>query len=290
MNSALKQLVHGYSVETTPGSATKIPDYRYILLPGTTVYVTLLPGSTIDDTLSICERLVSEGFNPVPHYAARQIPNRKKLEDSLKRFRDDSGGTQVLALAGTSATPVGDYENSMQLLDTGLFDKMGIQRIGVAGHPEGSPDISKAQLAHAIEWKNTFAERTDADMHIVTQFCFEASPVIEWERQLVESGNALPIHIGVPGVATIGTLIKHAAACGIGASAQFLKKQARNATKLLMNSTPERLLRDLANHRIENPDSIIETLHVYPLGGLRKSAEWFDNIQSEADSGKVNVA
>ena len=290
MNSALKQLVHGYSVETTPGSATKIPDYRYILSLGTTVYVTLLPGSTIDDTLSICERLVSEGFNPVPHYAARQIPNRKKLEDSLKRFRDDSGGTQVLALAGTSATPVGDYENSMQLLDTGLFDKMGIQRIGVAGHPEGSPDISKAQLAHAIEWKNTFAERTDADMHIVTQFCFEASPVIEWERQLVESGNALPIHIGVPGVATIGTLIKHAAACGIGASAQFLKKQARNATKLLMNSTPERLLRDLANHRIENPDSIIETLHVYPLGGLRKSAEWFDNIQSEADSGKVNVA
>ena len=290
MNTALRQLVHGYSIETTPGAATKIPDYRYILTPGTTVYVTLLPGSTIDDTLSICERLVSEGFHPVPHYAARQIPNRKKLEDSLKRFRDDSGGTQVLVLAGTSATPVGDYENSMQLLESGLFDKMGIQRIGVAGHPEGSPDISKTQLAHAIEWKNAFAERTDADMHIVTQFCFEASPVIEWERQLVESGNALPIHIGVPGVATIGTLIKHAATCGIGASAQFLKKQARNATKLLMSSTPERLLRELADHRVQNPDSIIKMLHVYPLGGLRKSAEWFDSIQSEAESGKVNAA
>jgi methylenetetrahydrofolate reductase (NADPH) len=106
----------------------------------------------------------------------------------------------------------------------------------------------------------------------------------------VESGNALPIHIGVPGVATIGTLIKHAAACGIGASAQFLKKQARNATKLLMNSTPERLLKELMDHRIQNPDSIIEKLHVYPLGGLRKSVEWFDSIQSEAESGKINAA
>ncbi len=287
---ALNQLVKGYSVETTPGAATKIPDYRYILPPGTTVYVTLLPGSSIDDTISVCIRLASEGFNPVPHYAARQLSNQQKVAASLQRFREEAGGTQVLALAGSARVPVGEFDSSMQLLETGLFDKMGITRIGVAGHPEGSPDISQHQLKDALRWKNHFRERTDAQMYIVTQFCFQAQPVIQWERELIELGNDLPVHIGVPGVATVGTLIKHAVACGVGPSMNFLKKQARSATKLLKNSTPERLLHELAQHRAWNPDSIIEQLHVFPLGGLRKSAEWFEHIQSEAETRSKSVA
>ena len=287
---ALSQLVLGYSVETTPGAATKIPDYRLILPAGTTVYVTLLPGSTIDDTISVCIRLAKEGFNPVPHYAARQITNRQKIAASLQRFCDEAGGTQVLVLAGSSKKPVGDYENSMQLLETGLFDQMGISRIGVAGHPEGSPDISTRALEDALKWKNQFAEQTDAEMHLVTQFCFEAKAVVEWEKQLAELGNKLPVHIGIPGVATIGTLLKHAAACGIGPSMNFLKKQARSAKKLLQNSTPEQLLCDLAQHRSWNSDTMIEKLHIYPLGGLRKSAEWLERFQSEAETRSKSVA
>ncbi len=278
---ALSQLIADFSVETTPGAAIKIPDFRTILTPGTTVYVTLLPGSSIDDTISLCIRLATEGFNPVPHYAARQIPNRAKVAASLQRFREEAGGTQVLVLAGSSKAPVGDFDNSMQLLETGLFDQFGISRIGIAGHPEGSPDIPNPALKAALQWKNDFAERTDAQMYIITQFCFEANAVIQWEHRLEALGNALPVHIGIPGVATIGTLLKHAAACGVGPSMNFLKKRARSASKLLTNSTPEQLLRDLAQHRSWNPDSKIEKLHVYPLGGLRKSAEWLNQFQSE---------
>jgi len=287
---AFGQLLHGYSVETTPGAATKIPDYRYILSAGTTVYVTLLPGSTIDDTLTVCERLASEGFHPVPHFAARQIPDRKKLHDALIRFRDGCGGTQALTLAGASDTPLGEFDNSMQLLETGLFDKMGVRKIGVAGHPEGSPDITDADIDSALKWKNQFAQRTDAAMYIVTQFCFEAQQVIDWERQLRFSGNLLPIHIGVPGVATIATLLKHAAACGIGNSTRYLKKHARNAAKLLTSSTPHQLLKDLAQHRIENPESQIQKIHVYPLGGLRKSIDWFNTIEPKTRQGVKIVA
>ena len=203
---ALSQLIQGYSVETTPGAATKIPNYSYILPAGKTVYVTLLPGSSIDDTISVCIRLAAEGFNPVPHYAARQIPNREKIAASLQRFREEADGIQVLVLAGSSNHPIGEFDNSMQLLETGLFDKMGITRIGVAGHPEGNPDIPRPAVEDALRWKNSFANRTDADMYIVTQFCFEAKAVIEWERRLIELGNALPVHIGIPGVATLGTL------------------------------------------------------------------------------------
>lgn len=287
---ALRQLIEGYSVETTPGAAIKIPDYRSILAPGTTVYVTLLPGSSIDDTISICIRLASEGFNPVPHYAARQIPNRAKIATSLQRFREEADGTQVLVLAGSSKSPVGEFDNSMQVLETGLFDRFGISRIGIAGHPEGSPDISSQALKDALLWKNSFAERTDAQMYIVTQFCFASDAVIKWEHQLADLGNTLPVHIGIPGVATIGTLIKHAAACGVGPSMNFLKKQARSASKLLSNSTPERLLRELAQHRYWNTDTKIEKLHIYPLGGLRKSAEWLQRFQAQVDIATQNVA
>ncbi len=286
----LSQFIQGYSIETTPGAATKIPSYRSILPAGTTVYVTLLPGSSIDDTISVCIRLSAEGFKPVPHYAARQIPNRQKLAASLQRFRDEANGSQVLVLAGGASTPVGNFENSMQLLETGLFDEMGITQIGVAGHPEGSPDISKPMIEHALQWKNRFAQRTDATMYIVTQFCFEATAVVNWERQLKVLGNTLPVHIGVPGVATIGALLKHAKACGIGSSIKFLKKQARNTSKLLQHSTPERLLNELAEYCRLHPDSLIEQIHVYPLGGLRRSAEWLERTQSVTEAQNLNVA
>ena len=290
LENALSEFIENCSYETTPGAATKIPDYRLILPPGTTVYVTLLPKSTIDDTISICARLASEGFVPVPHYAARQIPNRAKLSSSLQRFREEVGGTQILALAGSSPNPVGDFDNSMQLLETGLFDKFGIERIGVAGHPEGSPDISADGIKSALLWKNRFSDRTDAKMHIVTQFCFEARPVIEWEKQLMQWGNTLPIHIGVPGIATVKTLIRHATACGVGASMMFLKKKARKTAKLFSNSTPENLLIELTNHRMKNPDTLIHSVHVYPLGGLRKSAEWFAQLQSGTPQKTVSAA
>ena len=289
-SSALRQLLHGYSVETTPGAATKIPDYRYIIEPGTQVYVTTLPGSTIDDTLTICERLKSEQFVPIPHIVARQIPNRKKLEDALIRFRDGCGGRQVLVLAGGAPKPVGEFDNSMQLLETELFDKMGIQTIGIAGHPEGSPDMSDQQIESALRWKLDFAQRTDAAMYIITQFCFEAEPIITWEARLSQMGIDLPLHIGIPGVATVGTLLKHAKACGIGASAVFLKKQARNATKMLMNHNPQRLLDDLVDYRLRNPETRIKKLHIYPLGGLRKSADWIQRIVHETDKQNISAA
>ena len=278
-------------METTPGAAAKIPDYRYILSPGTHVYVTTLPGSTIDDTMSVCERLKSEGFVPVPHIVARQIPDAGKLRDGLTRFRDNCDGNQVLVLAGGAPNAVGEFENSMQLLETGLFDQMGIRTVGVAGHPEGSPDMSDQQIESALKWKREFAERTDARMYVITQFCFEAQPVIEWEKRLSDIGINLPLHIGIPGVATVGTLLKHAKACGIGASMIFLKKQARNASKMLTSLKPDNLLHDLAEHVRCNPQSKIENLHIYPLGGLRKSVEWIQRVQQDvADDDRTNAA
>lgn len=264
----------GFSIETTPGSAAKISDYRDHLRPGTTINVTHLPGSDFAETIVTAKRLKAEGFAPVPHVAARSTPDRRTLEDWLKRLQDDVGVTHVLALGGGVSEPLGDFDSSMQLLETGLFDKYGLETIGVAGHPEGSPDIADPALAEALAWKNAFAERSDAAFYIATQFCFEAAPIIEWDRRIRAAGNRLPIHIGVPGLATIKTLLNHARACGVGPSMRFLTRQATKLAKLMTVNAPDRLVLDLARYRAEDPDCGIRQVHVYPLGGLRKSAAW----------------
>ena len=267
-------LLSEFTTETTPGAAGKIADYRACLRPGATVYVTFLPGSDFAATTAVAVRLRREGFNPVPHLAARSIPSRVFLEENLARIVGDAGVDQTLLVGGGLDPPLGEFSDTMQLLGTGLFDKYGIARIGVAGHPEGSPDIPDAQIRAALAWKNAFAERTGASLYVVTQFCFEAAPVIAWDKCIRAEGNRLPIHIGIPGLATLKALIGHARACGVGPSMRFLTRQARNVAKLLAVSAPDRLVTALAAYRATNPGCGIHGVHVYPLGGLKKSARW----------------
>jgi methylenetetrahydrofolate reductase (NADPH) len=264
----------GFTAETTPGSAAKISDYREYLRPGTTVYITFLPGSGFDDTIAVAKRLKAEGFLPVPHIAARSIPDKAFLEDNLSKLKGEVDLEQVLIIAGALDKPVGEFSDAMQLLETGLFDKYGIRKFGVAGHPEGSPDISATAIEHALAWKNGFAERTGAEVYVVTQFCFEAEPVIAWDRRIQADGNKLPVHIGVPGLATVKTLLAHARACGIGPSMKFLTRQARNVTKLMTVSAPDKQVTALAAYRANDPACGVTGVHVYPLGGLRRSAKW----------------
>ena len=264
----------GFTVETTPGSAAKTPDFREQLRPGTTVYIAYLPGSDFKDTIKVAYRLRSEGFNPVPHICARSTPSKAVLDESLRRLTQDAGVTRVLAIAGAVPAPLGEFHDTMQMLDTGLFDKHGIQSIGVAGHPEGSPDMSDAAIRQALHWKNDFSERTDADIYIVTQFCFDVAPIIEWDKRLRMEGNRLPIHIGIPGPATIKTLMGYAKACGIGPSMRLISRQARNVAKLLAVSAPDKLVAALAAYKATHPDCGIAAAHIFSLGGLKKSADW----------------
>ena len=274
--------IKGFSIETTPGSAAKIPDYRALIRPGTTVAVTFLPGSDFADTVAVAKRLKAEGFRPAPHFAARSIPSHLDFAGNLSRLQGEVGVEEAVVLAGAVPTPLGPFSSSMDLLETGLFDKAGIKRIGVAGHPEGSPDIPDEMILKALKWKNDFALRSDASFYIATQFCFEAAPIIAWDKAMQAEGNKLPIHIGVPGLATLKTLLGHAKACGIGNSMRLLTKQAKNVAKLLVVNAPDELVRDLANYQASDPRCGITQVHMYPLGGMKKSAAWCYAIEDGA--------
>lgn len=270
----IKDFFADFTLETTPGSSKKIPDYRKYLRAGEKIYITFLPGSDFSDTVDVAIRLRNEGFEPIPHIAARSVPSRDFLENAIKRCVEEAGVERFLIIGGAVDKPLGEYDRTSQILETGLMDKYGIKSIGLAAHPEGSPDITDEGIKSALAFKNAFAERTDAACYLVTQFCFEAAPIIAWDKALQAEGNKLPVHIGVPGLASLKSLIAHSRACGVGASMKILTKQAKNLSKLLLINTPDELCTDLAVYKATDSNCGIRGLHMYPLGGLKKTAHW----------------
>jgi methylenetetrahydrofolate reductase (NADPH) len=266
----------GFSIEVMPRTASRVEDFRALLPVGTRVYIAHIDGTPFEEMLATARRLRDEGFEPMPHIPARLLGDRADLAERIGRYRNEAGVRQALLLAGGVAQPRGSFDNSMQLLETGLFD--GFERLHIAGHPEGNrdidPDGGDRALLEALRWKHAFAQRTDARMAIVTQFCFEAAPVIAWADRIAAEGIDLPIHIGVAGPTKLQTLLKFAIACGVGPSLRVLQKRALDVTKLLMPFEPDEFLAALARHRAANPGFGIESVHLFPLGGIAPTAEW----------------
>jgi methylenetetrahydrofolate reductase (NADPH) len=267
-------LLAEFSVEVTPTSAAKVENFSAHLTAGTSVNVTFLPGSDIADTIAVCARLRGEGFNPVPHIAARSMESTAHLERYLDGLACEARIDEALVIGGGVDRPAGPYATTMEVLTSGLLEKYGIKSIGVAGHPEGSPDIPEADIAAALAEKNAWARDTDAEVHIETQFCFDAAAIIAWERRIRAEGNGLPIHIGLPGLATLKTLLKLAQMSGIGPSIRVLTRQARSIAKLLMVQEPDLVVSELAEAVSRDPETLLRKVHFYPFGGLAKTAAW----------------
>ena len=272
----LAAFLQGCSIEVMPRTAAKIADFRALLPAGTRVYVAHIEGTPLPDMVATAARLRAEGFEPMPHLPARVIPDRATLADLIARYTGEAGVREALLLGGSPAKPAGSLHSSMQLLETGLFD--GFRRLHVAGHPEGNRDIDPrggdAQVMAALRWKADFAERSDAEMAIVTQFAFDARPVIAWAERLRTAGLRLPIHVGLAGPAKLQTLIRFAVACGVGPSLAVLQRRARDVTKLVKPFEPTEIATQLALHQAETPDSLIAGAHLFPLGGIEASARW----------------
>lgn len=277
-NADLEAFLQGYSIEVMPRTAEKVEDFRDLLPAGTRVYIAHIDGTPIEEMVATAARLRDEGFDPMPHFPARIIKDAATLEDWVNRYSSEAGVNQGLILAGGVDQPVGEFHSSMQLLETGIFDRAGFKRLHVAGHPEGNrdidPDGSDKNVMDALRWKQKFSETTDAKIAMATQFCFEAQPVIEWANALKAAGVDIPIHIGIAGPAKLQTLIKFAIACGVGPSLRVLQKRAMDVTKLVLPYEPNEILEELAAHKAANPDFNIEQVHFFPLGGIKTNAEW----------------
>jgi methylenetetrahydrofolate reductase (NADPH) len=269
-----------------PRTAEKVENFRVILPKGTRVYIAHIEGTPIEDMIATAKRISGEGFDVMPHFPARIIKDEATLGDWIARYQGEAGIEQALLLAGGVAKPHGDYHSSMQLLDTGLFDKAGFKRLHTAGHPEINTDIDpdggRKNVNEALSWKQEFSKRTDAQMALTTQFCFDSKSVIEWANDLETQSIDIPVHIGIAGPAKLQTMIKFAIACGVGPSLKVLQKRAKDVTKLLLPFEPTQIIAELAAHKAANPNFNIEQVHFFPLGGIKTNATWAINNGGDA--------
>ena len=274
----VEAFLQGYSIEVMPRTAEKIPSFRDLLPLATRVYIAHIEGTPIEDMVATAKRIAAEGYAVMPHFPARIIKDKDVLGDWIARYQGEANVTQALILAGGVTKPHGDFDSSMELLESGLFDKAGFTRLHVAGHPEGNKDIdpdgTNLNVDAALQWKQKFSERSDAEMALATQFAFEAGPIIEWANAIKAAGVDIPIHIGIAGPAKLQTLIKFAIACGVGASLKVLQKRAMDVTKLLLPYEPTDVITQLAAHKAKNPDFNISHVHFFPLGGIKTNANW----------------
>ena len=278
VDSSINKFLDGYSIEVTPNAAAKIDNFSDVLPHNTRIYIAHIEGTPIEDMVKTAKKITDEGFVPMPHFPARIIENENVLSEWINQYANEANVEEALVIAGGANKPYGNFDSSIQLIETGIFDKANFKRIHVAGHPEGNKDIdsdkSNKNVNEALSWKNEFAKRTDAKIAIATQFCFDSNTVIRWVNDIHAIGIDLPIHIGIAGPAKLQTLLRYSIECGVGASIKILQKRALDLTKLLMPYEPTTIISELAEYKENHNDFNIEQVHFFPLGGTKTTAKW----------------
>ena len=277
-NEAIKNFLDGFSVEVTPKAASKIENFEDYIPSGTLVYIAHIEGTPIEEMVATAKKINDQGFCAMPHFPARIIKDKNVLENWISRYKNEADVSNALLIAGGANKPYGEYDSSIQLIESELFDKSGFKNLHIAGHPEGSmdidPDGSTTNVDQALSWKNEFSKRTDASMAITTQFSFDANSVISWANNIKEAGIDIPVHIGIAGPAKLQTLLRYSIECGVGASIKIIQKRAKDLTKLLLPYKPTNIINELATYKAENPSFNIEKVHFFPLGGIKQVSDF----------------
>tara|TARA_B100001559_G_scaffold92703_1_gene77637 strand:- start:818 stop:1669 length:852 start_codon:yes stop_codon:yes gene_type:complete len=277
-NEVVKNFLDGFSIEVTPRAASKIDNFADLIPKGTLIYIAHIEGTPIEDMSSTAKKINEQGFKPMPHFPARIIKDKNVLQDWISRYQNEADVKNALLIAGGANKPYGDYDSSIQLIESELFDKANFQNLHIAGHPEGSADIdpdgTTKNVDEALSWKNEFSKRTDASMAVTTQFSFDSKTVIDWANKIKQSGIDIPIHIGIAGPAKLQTLLRYSLECGVGASIKIIQKRALDLTKLLLPYKPTTIISELANYKADNPDFNIDKVHFFPLGGVKQVSDF----------------
>lgn len=282
------RLLDDFSIEATPAQWQALP-LRVWMPPGSQVYVPALPSSSRSVVAATCESIRAGGFEAVPHLAARAMKNRAMLAEWLQQM-SDAGARSLLLVAGDRARSAGPFPDTLAVLDSGLVERFGFRRIGVAGHPEGHSHAAFAELLDSLWVKAAWAHENNCSMWIVTQFAFAAEPVVEWLAHIRSYEIGLPVRIGVPGPADVRTLLRFAIQCGIGPSARMLTHRPGDVFRLLGQWSPEPLLEALGRELSEYDEAQTDGVHVFPFGGLERSIEFFRSLRHQANDMQPRAA
>lgn len=269
-------LLSGASIELSARDPLAGPALRELFQPGAAVFINFPGNDTHHGVVQAAVRLRRAGFEPVPHVAARYLLGYTQLNDFLARVAGEAGAGQALVVGGDAARPAGSYRDALQLIDSGLFQKHGILRLHLAGYPQGHPRIGVAELDGALRAKLRAAKAAGLETSIVTQFDFEAEPILAWLRRLRGQGIDAPVRVGLAGPTSVATLSKFAVRCGVGNTLRALASGHTSFARLLTEVGPEPLVHALARAcdaaEADGADLGIAGLHFFTFGGAGRTA------------------
>ncbi len=278
---SIAPMLRGYSVEISPQSEKVVDSAAERLEPGTEVFFTWIPGEDFSKAVAPAAKLRKAGLYPVPHIGARHLESKEQLDRLLGEFTG-AGVDRVLVIGGERDKPLGPYDASIQVMQSGLLQKYNIKRVGISGFPEGHPRISEQVLGESTVAKMKYGREIGLQLQIVTQFVFEGEPIAAWLKKLRAMGVDLPVRLGLAGPAGIATLTRYAIHCGVGNSIKALTKSA-SFGKLLTERDPEPVIRELmAASPDGEPSKLgVAALHFYTFGGLKKTVEWINAMRGQ---------
>ncbi|MEY9842332.1 methylenetetrahydrofolate reductase [Streptacidiphilus sp. EB103A] len=266
-------LLAHFSLEMTGKDVANLEEARHAIPAGTRVNVTFLGNENLELRLAAARAVKRHGLVPVPHISARRLPSRAAFAEFLARLQEDGTGESVFVVGGDPDTPAGPYRDSLALIESGLLQEHGVRQVGISGYPEGHPAISEPQLWAALEAKHALLAEHGLSGGIITQFGFDAQPVLAWIEAARERGVDLPVRVGVPGPAGVRRLLSYAARFGVGTSTGIARKYGLSLTNLMGTAGPDRFVRALADGLDPRRHGRVE-MHFYPFGGLRATSEW----------------
>lgn len=284
--AALDRLFTDFSLEMTAKDIDQIELAARDIPANAMVSVTFLLGETFAGRLDAGAALARLGLRPVPHISARRITSAGELEGFLDQLAERIDLNHVFIVGGDLPSAAGPYHDALAVIRSGLLERYGIRHVGIAGYAEGHPDIGRDALDCALHDKVAELKARGIDSSIMTQFGFEAEPMLHWLHRIRREGIASPVRIGVAGPASIKTLLRFSARCGVSASASIMKKYGLSLTKLIGSAGPDPILADLADGL--DPALHGETaLHFYPFGGFVKTAEWIVDYCAQQGIGEA---
>jgi methylenetetrahydrofolate reductase (NADPH) len=276
-SSSIAGMLSGYSIEVNPSHSKALDAALDRLAPGTEVFLPWIPGADPMHMVEPAARLASAGLLPVPHVGARHLESFVQLDQLASRLTGDAGVDRILLIGGDRAKPVGPYESSLDVMRTGVFQKAGINRMAIAGFPEGNPNLSETSLDEALETKVKFAHNTGLQLSIITQFCFKAEPIVAWLQRIRARGIENPVRVGLAGPASLLTLMRYAIRCGVGNSLHVLTEHPAFA-RLITEKGPELIIRGIADYAGPGKNGSLPLgvagLHFFVFGGFNKTLDW----------------
>jgi methylenetetrahydrofolate reductase (NADPH) len=231
------------------------------------ITVTASPTKGLGQTFDLAERLAKQGYDVVPHLAARMVSGRSELEEIVARLV--GFGVTTVFVPGGDADPVGDYPDSVALLHDLTELGSPFARVGITGYPESHPAIHDDVTIQAM-W-----DKRKSATHVVSNMTFDPRAVSDWLHRMRLRGITLPLLMGLPGPVDRAKLLAMATKIGVGDSTRFLTKHKGLMARLAAPGgfTGEKFLEKCAP-AFGDPEALVEGLHLYTFNQVAETEAW----------------